>query len=122
MKQPNRRKKGTSVFDLYPLPFLDRKAEHPFWNVESTGSYTKDCALGQQLAIELFLTCDRTIGWVAFLRWIILDMIAAGPASHTKGIQVGFLGEVARAVVHSRVVDRCSSTPGTVTPFKVVRL
>jgi hypothetical protein len=90
-----KRKKGESVYELYPLPFLNRK-RRCMWDVTPTGAYTADCETGEAFGIEFLKTCDGTYGWVAFVRWVVLDMIRAGP--ETNGIIVGFMGVIGQAL------------------------
>lgn len=92
------------MYELYPLPFLNRK-KRCCWDVKPTGDYAADCTTGEAFAVELLKTCDGTYGWAAFVRWIILDMIKAGPSGvfadgspKTNGIVVGFMGVIGSAV------------------------
>ena len=87
-KRP-KRKKGESV------PFFNRK-ERCTWDVAPTGNYTADCETGHAFAIEFLKSCDGTWGWAALARWIVLDMIKAGP--ETNGIIVGFMGVIGEAL------------------------
>ena len=86
-----KRKKGESIYELYPMPFFNRK-ERCTWEVAPTGNYTADCETGHAFAIEFLKTCDGTWGWAALVRWIVLDMIKAGP--ETNGIIVGSMGVI----------------------------
>jgi hypothetical protein len=102
-----RRARGKSVYDLYPMPFFnsDRRALHSLWNVTPTGDYSADCDTGHRFGIEFLKSCDGTVGWSALVRWIILDIIHAGPdgfwrdgGAKSNGIVVGFLGVIGNAV------------------------
>ena len=93
-KRP-KRKKGESVYELYPMPFFNVR-KRCLWDVAPTGNYTADCETGHAFAIEFLKSCDGTWGWAALVRWIVLDMIKAGP--ETNGIIVGFMGVIGDAL------------------------
>jgi hypothetical protein len=92
---PSKRKKGESVYELYPMPFFNVR-KRCLWDVVPTGSYTADCETGHAFAIEFLKSCDGTWGWAALVRWIVLDMIKAGP--ETNGIIVGFMSVIGDAL------------------------
>jgi len=56
----------------------------------------RDLETGHAFAIEFLKSCDGTWGWAALVRWIVLDMIKAGP--ETNGIIVGFMGVIGDAL------------------------
>jgi hypothetical protein len=88
---PSKRKKGESVYELYPMPFFNVR-KRCLWDVAPTGNYTADCETGHAFAIEFLKSCDGTWAWAALVRWIIMDMIKAGP--ETNGIIIGFMGPI----------------------------
>jgi hypothetical protein len=92
---PSIRKKGESVYELYPMPFFNVR-KRCLWDVAPTGNYTADCEMGHAFAIEFLKSCDGTWAWAALVRWIVLDMIKAGP--ETNGIIVGFMGVIGDAL------------------------
>jgi hypothetical protein len=90
-----KRKKGESIYELYPMPFFNRK-ERCTWKVAPTGNYAADCETGHAFAIEFMKSCDGTRGWAALVGWIVFDMIKPGP--ETNGIIVGFMSVIGEAV------------------------
>jgi hypothetical protein len=104
-KHRRTRHRDPSVYDLYALPFLDKKARKT-WAVRPTGRYMEDCDTGSAYGIAFLRTCDGTAGWAALVGWIVQDMIQAGPSPErwpddhpsSNGIVVGFMGEIGRAL------------------------
>jgi hypothetical protein len=77
------------------LPFVQVvNGELRHWVVKSTGDYARDCSLGREYA-GLFLPFLRICLGHAMLAWIVLDMRSSKSA---KGIVVGFLGTIGKAV------------------------
>ncbi len=104
-----KRVKRESIYELYPLPFFNRKKRWT-WDVTPTGNYTADCETGQAFAIDFLKSCEGTNGWASLLRSIVLDMISAGTDADghpkAKGIIAGFMGVIGSAVTHSRILER----------------
>ena len=99
-----KKRRPVSQYELYPLPFFDRKRLLT-WAIEPSGRYTEDCETGRALAIEFLRSNDGTVGWTTLLGQIVTDMINAGPRAerwpngrpHANGLVIGFmkvLGEV----------------------------
>ena len=65
-----RRERRKSLYELYPLPFFNRKA-HCTWDVAPTGDYFTDCQTGRGYAIEFLRTCDGTDGWSMLIGHIV---------------------------------------------------
>jgi hypothetical protein len=61
------RAKTRSLYEIYPLPFFDRKRLLT-WAAEPTGRYSEDCETGRAFAIEFLKSNDGTHGWAALLR------------------------------------------------------
>jgi hypothetical protein len=106
-----KRVKQKSLYDLYALPFFNRK-KLSTWEVTPSGNYGADCETGRAFAIEFLKSCDKTHGWASLMQSIVADMIRAGtagsfPNGHQKvnGVVIGFMGVIGSAVVHSRVLD-----------------
>src|ERR1700694_6278346 len=109
---PPKRVKQKSFYELYPIPFFNRK-RHCSWDVIPTGDYSADCDTGAAFAIEFLKSCDKTCGWASLMQTIVADMIRAGTAGArpdgtlgVNGIVIGFMSMIGRALVHSRVLDR----------------
>jgi hypothetical protein len=95
--------KQKSQYELYPLPFFNRKALC-VWDAPPTGNYAADCETGRAYAIEFLKSCDGTNGWRSLLPQIVMDMIRAGPTSKNSfpkasGIVVGFMDTIAKALM-----------------------
>ncbi|MFL6797463.1 MAG: hypothetical protein ACJ8F3_08635 [Xanthobacteraceae bacterium] len=108
--RPRKRRKSPkqkSCFELYPLPFFNRKAPLSYWDVTPTGDYATDCAIGKAYAFQFLRTCDGTVGWRTLLGCIVADMIRAGTSgafadgySKVNGIVVGFMGTISTVLIH----------------------
>jgi hypothetical protein len=108
---PPIRVKQKSQYELYPLPFFDRK-RCCTWDVTPSDDYSADCDTGAAFAIEFLKSCDKTYGWASLMPTIIADMIRAGAADvrpdgrpSVNGIVIGFMGVIGSALMHSRVLD-----------------
>lgn len=76
------------------LPFvIDQPDGRRFWNVNPTGHYANDCATGASFADAAINHMVKT-GASHLLGWIVKDMHAA--QHRDRGIEIGFLGQVAR--------------------------
>src|SRR5450759_3721906 len=90
---PPKRVKVKSQYELYPLPFFNRK-KRCTWDVAPSGDYSADCETGRAFAIEFLKSCDGTVGWVSLMGQIVTDMIDAGTIAgrpKSKGIVIGFM-------------------------------
>jgi hypothetical protein len=100
-----RRKRQKSQYELYPLPFFNRKTRCT-WDVKPTGDYVADCETGRAFALQFLKTCDGTHGWTNLLAHIASDMISAGlegPAfadgsQSPGGIVIGFMSAIGDAL------------------------
>jgi hypothetical protein len=108
---PAPRKKSKSQYDLYPMPFFNKKRRCT-WDVQPTGDYEADCRTGRSFAIEFLKSNDKTCGWAGLQRQIVGDMIAAGPSGSfpdgyrkINGIVIGFMSVIGIAAAHSTVLD-----------------
>lgn len=96
------RKKGASFYEIYPMPFFDRKARSS-WSVVPTGDYSADVKTGREYGRLFVQSCDMTVGWQTLLASIVGDMVRAGPMTacwsdgrpKNNGIITGFMGVVA---------------------------
>lgn len=89
-----------------------RKGQTPrcFWHVKSTGDYSRDCDIGEALALEYLAFEEADVGGPGNLQMIVGDM----PRQLT-GVEIGFLIMVSYAAGagagHARQVssywDRC---------------
>jgi hypothetical protein len=109
---PPKRVKVKSQYELYPLPFFNRK-KRCTWDVTPTGGYSADFETGCAFAIEFLKSCDGTVGWASLMSCIVKDMIGAGiegrwprGAPRVNGGVIGFMSVIGSAVTHSRVLDR----------------
>jgi hypothetical protein len=99
-----RRKRQKSQYELYPLPFFNRKTRCT-WDVKPTGDYVTDCETGKAYALEFLKSCDGTVGWTSLLPQIVSDMISAGPQEpplpggfqNPGGIVIGFMSVIGKA-------------------------
>jgi hypothetical protein len=99
-----RSKRGQSFYDLYPMPFFDKKTRCSWTSVPSD-SYAADCRRGRAYAIEFLSSCDGSYGWLTLLGCIVTDMTAQGPArghwpsgrAKANGLIVGFMAVISRA-------------------------
>lgn len=110
-KSRPRRQQDKSVYELYPLPFMDIKTRC-MWTPKPTGDYRADCFTGGRLARKFLATADGTHRWNAMLGWIIADMIRMGPQKaypdggvSAGGIVVGFMSHIARALNFAMTCD-----------------
>jgi hypothetical protein len=99
-----RRQRQKSLYELYPLPFFDRKRRCT-WAIEPTGRYEEDYAKGRLYGLEFLQTCDGTVGWSVLLSNIVSDMICAGPRGSfpngdpkVGGITLGFMRTIGEAL------------------------
>jgi hypothetical protein len=105
------RKKSKSQYDLYPMPFFNKKRRCT-WDVTPTGDYTADYRTGRSFAIEFLRSNDKTYGWASLLPQIVSDMIRAGPSGtfangepKVDTIVMGFIQVIGAAATHSTVLD-----------------
>jgi hypothetical protein len=110
-QSPPPREKQRSQYDLYPMPFFNKK-RHCTWDVTPTGDYGLDFNTGQAFAIEFLRSNDKTYGWASLMACIVSDMIRAGATGKYRdgslkvnGIVVGFMAVIGGAVAHSRILD-----------------
>src|SRR5436309_36224 len=61
-KPPPPRKKCKSQYDLYPMPFFNKKRRCT-WDVKPSGDYGLDFKTGQSFAIEFLRTSNHSCGW-----------------------------------------------------------
>jgi hypothetical protein len=101
-----KRKRRKSLYELYPLPFFDRKLRN-CWAVKPSGDYGADIETGVELAKEFLASHDGTHGWHSLLQIIVMDMIREGPPAecwsngkpHADGIVIGFMGIISNMVM-----------------------
>jgi hypothetical protein len=108
---PPPRKKSKSQYDLYPMPFFNKKRRCT-WDVKPTGDHTADYRTGRSFAIEFLRSNDKTYGWASLLPQIVADMICAGPTGtfpngdpKVNAIVMGFMQVIGAAAAHSTVLD-----------------
>ncbi|MBZ9919118.1 hypothetical protein LB517_10705 [Mesorhizobium sp. BR1-1-12] len=111
-----------------PHPADDLSFMHPrpggngicYWNVEPTGSYSRDCDKGHQLAQEYLNYIGRhpTNGNTTLLGCIVNDMCRVRQEerkpsrNHVTGLEVGFLLEVNRyAMAAMKIVVQTMGQP-----------
>jgi hypothetical protein len=97
-----KRKRRKSLYELYPLPFFDRKQRN-CWAVKPSGDYGADIETGVELAKEFLASHDGTHGWHSLLQSIVMDMIRKGTPAESwpdgKGIVIGYKSEISSAVM-----------------------
>lgn len=77
-----------------------------YWNVDSVGSYSADCAKGVELGREFVAYIGRhpTNGNAVLLGWIVSDMVKRNAASgRLSGIELGFLRHIGRCAMETAV-------------------
>jgi hypothetical protein len=101
---PQPRQKRKSQYDLYPMPFFNKKRRCT-WDVTPTGDYSADFKTGQDFAIKFLRTSDKTNGWATILPQIVAEMIGAGTCGawgdgrpKVNGIVIGFMNTIGGAV------------------------
>jgi hypothetical protein len=95
-----------SQYERYLLPFMDRETRS-CWAVHPSGHYDYDCAQGGGLAIRFLKSCDGSVGWSTLLGQIVMDMIRAGDDKQSKGLIIGFMSVISRALIQ----ERCGGPP-----------
>jgi hypothetical protein len=114
-----RRKRQKSQYELYPLPFFNRKTRCT-WDVKPTGDYVADCKTGNDYGLQFLKSCDGTVGWTSLLAQIVSDMIKAGPQGTTfadgsqnpGGLVIGFMSVIGKAAAFHYWQEHHSPAPG----------
>jgi hypothetical protein len=103
-RPPPKRKRAQSFYEMYPVPFFDRKHRNS-WAAKRSGNYGDDCEAGKVFARQFLAT--YTVGWHSLLQVIVMDMIRAGPPperwrdgkAHSDGLVIGFMSVISDYVM-----------------------
>jgi hypothetical protein len=91
------------------LPFVEKRKRgkrgpRNFWSVTGSGNYIADLKRGKRFA-RLFLPILEYQLGPSMLGWIVLDMIRAGEDEKSRGLVIGFCGEIGRYASASAGVE-----------------
>lgn len=86
------------VADFEPDRTDSGKSERVFWRVESSGNYRMDLEMGSAMALKALIYM-RDFNCPCLLGWIVNSMLTQIKSGKVSGVEVGFMGTIARAAM-----------------------